>query len=285
MKKFIKIISLVFVSLILCGCNKDSMEDINIYTSMYPIEYITNILYGEHANVINIYPSDVDPYSYKLTKKQIKNYSNSDLIIYNGLDKEKNYIVEMLNINKKLKIIDSTAKIEYTNSMDEIWINPSNMITIAQNTRNGLKEYINSSYLQSEIDENYEKLKLELSTIDANLKETVSNAKEKQIIVASDDLKVLSKYGLEIISIDEKTMTDKSLADAKNLLDDDKANYIFVKKGYKETETMKDLKNKYKAEYLEINTLNNISLEDKNNNKDYITIMNENIDNLKEELY
>ena len=285
MKKFIKIFSLIFVSLILCGCSKDSMEDINIYTSVYPIEYITNILYGEHANVINIYPSDVDPYTYKLTKKQIKNYSNSDLVIYNGLDKEKNYIVQMLNINKKLKIIDSTAKIEYTNSMDEIWINPSNMITIAQNTRNGLKEYISSSYLQNEIDANYEKLKLELSTIDANLKETVSNAKEKQIIVANDDLKVLSKYGLEIVSIDEKTMTDKSLADAKNLLDDDTVNYIFVKKGYKETETMKELKSKYKAEYLEIDTLNNISLEDKNNNKDYITIMNDNIDNLKEELY
>ena len=285
MKKFIKIFSLIFVSLILCGCSKDSMEDINIYTSVYPIEYITNILYGEHANVINIYPSDVDPYTYKLTKKQIKNYSNSDLVIYNGLDKEKNYIVQMLNINKKLKIIDSTAKIEYTNSMDEIWINPSNMITIAQNTRNGLKEYISSSYLQNEIDTNYEKLKLELSTIDANLKETVSNAKEKQIIVANDDLKVLSKYGLEIVSIDEKTMTDKSLADAKNLLDDDTVNYIFVKKGYKETETMKELKSKYKAEYLEIDTLNNISLEDKNNNKDYITIMNDNIDNLKEELY
>ena len=130
---------------IFTGCEtKDSMENINIYTSIYPVEYVANILYGEYSNITSMYPSDVDPYTYKFTNKQIKNYSTSDLVIYNGLDKETDYVVEMLNINKRLKIIDATAKIEYSNSMDEIWINPSNMITIAQNTRNGLKEYISS---------------------------------------------------------------------------------------------------------------------------------------------
>ena len=285
MKKLIKTISLFFIIILFSGCAKDSMEDITIYTSVYPIEYISSTLYGNHADILSIYPSDVNPYSYKLTTKQINNYSNGDLIIYNGLDKERDYIVKMLNKNKKLKIIDSTAKIEYTNGMDEIWINPSSMITVAQNTRNGLKEYITSSYLQDEIDKNYEELKLQLSTIDADLKETVANAKNANIIVADDDLTVLSKYGLIITSIDEDTMTDKALADAKSLLNNKTVSYIFVKKGYTETETMKSLKDKYNAKYLEIDTLNNISVEDKNSNKNYITIMNENIDHLKEELY
>ena len=80
-------------------------------------------------------------------------------------------------------------------------------------------------------------------------------------------------------------MTDKALADAKSLLNNKTVSYIFVKKGYTETETMKSLKDKYNAKYLEIDTLNNISVEDKNSNKNYITIMNENIDHLKEELY
>ena len=204
MKKIIKIFSILFTVILLSGCTtEDSMENIDIYTSIYPIEYVTNVLYGDYANIISMYPNDVNPYDYKLTDKQINNYSNSDLVVYNGLDKETDYVVKMLNKNKRLKIIDSTAKIEYSNSMDEIWINPSNMITIAQNTRNGLKEYINSSYLQDKIEENYEKLKLDFSTIDANLKETVTNAKNVNIIVASDDLNILSKYGLNIISIDE----------------------------------------------------------------------------------
>lgn len=286
MKKLIKFLSILTIITILCGCtNKDTMEDISVYTSLYPIEFISKTLYGNHADIISFYPADVNPYEYKLTNKQVKDYSKSDLIIYNGLDKEKDYIVDMINKNKNLKIIDSTAKIEYTNSMDEIWINPSNMLTIAQNIRNGLKEYINSSYLEKEIDKNYEELKLKLSTIDADLKETVNNAKNNNIIVASDDLKVLSKYGLNIISVDEESMTDKNLADAKNLILNKTVEYIFVKKGYTETETLKSLKNTYNINYLEIDTLNNISTIDKNDNKDYITIMNENIDNLKEELY
>ncbi|MBP3635204.1 MAG: zinc ABC transporter substrate-binding protein [Bacilli bacterium] len=286
MKKVIKCLSIIFIIFLFSGCkNKDSMEDITIYTSLYPIDYVVETLYGNYANIISIYPSDVNPYEYKLTSKQIKNYSSSDLIIYNGLDIEKDYIVEMLNKNKKLKIIDSTAKIEYTNSMDEIWINPSNMLTIAQNTRNGLKEYINSSYLKKEIDKNYDNLKLQLSSIDAQLKESVENAKNKNIIVASNDLKVLSKYGLNIISIDEETVSDKDLADAKSLIVNKEVNYIFVKKGYHETQLLKDLKDTYNIKYLEIDTLNNISVAEKNDNKDYITIMNENIDKLKEELY
>lgn len=285
MKKFIKLFLICLTITLLSGCKKDSMDEITIYTSLYPIEFVTNELYGKHAEVLSIYPSDVNPYKYKLTKKQINNYSNSDLIIYNGLEKERDYIVEMINKNKNLKIIDSTAKIEYTNSMDELWINPSNMITIAQNIKNGLKEYITSSYLQDEIDKNYDLLKLELSTLDANLKEATQNAKNTTIIVNDNDLKVLSKYGLNIVSIDESTMTDKDLADAKALLNNKTCKHIFVKKGYKETDNLKQLKEKYDIDYLEIDTLNNISLDDKNNNKTFITIMKENIDNIKEELY
>lgn len=286
MKKFIKLLCLGLALVFISGCeSKDSMEDITIYTSMYPIEYVTKQLYGEHANVLSFYPSDVNPYEYKLTAKQIKDYSSSDLIIYNGLNTEKDYIAGMLNKNKKLKIIDATAKIEYTNSMDELWINPSTMLTIANNTRNGLKEYINSTIIEKEIDENYENLKLELSTIDAEFKSMAENAKNKNIIVTSDDLKVLSKYGLEITSIDEKHMTDKDLATAKSLLANKTVSYIFIKKGETESDTVKELKKTYNVKTLEIDTLNNISMEDKNTNKDYISLMNENMDNLKEELY
>lgn len=286
MKKIFKLFCLGILIIVISGCkNKDSMEDITIYTSMYPIKYVTNELYGEHANILSFYPSDVNPYEYKLTSKQIKDFSSSDLIVYNGLDIEKNYIAQMLNKNKKLKIIDATAKIEYINSMDELWINPSTMLTIANNTRNGLKEYISSTIIEKEIDDNYENLKLELSTIDAELKSMVENAKNKNIIVASDDLKILSKYGFEITSIDEKSMTDKDFATAKTLLNNKEVSYIFVKKNDIESNTLKELMKTYNVKELEINMLNNISLNDKNENNDYITIMNQNMDNLKEELY
>ena len=52
MKKF-----LILTSILLCltGCFKrDDMEDITIYTSVYPIEYITTELYGENSKINSI---------------------------------------------------------------------------------------------------------------------------------------------------------------------------------------------------------------------------------------
>ena len=92
MKKFIKIMSLLIIVLLFSGCSKDSMDNITIYTSVYPIEYVTKELYGEHGKIFNIYPQGIVPYTYSLTDKQISDYSNSDLIVYNGLSKEKELV-------------------------------------------------------------------------------------------------------------------------------------------------------------------------------------------------
>ena len=192
----------------------------------------------------------------------------------------------MINNNKNLKIIDATARIEYQNSMDEIWINPSSLLTIAQNIKNGFKEYVTSSYLQDEIDNNYDKLKLEISTIDAEMKEMVANAENKTIVVSSNDLTFLSKYGFNVISLDDSTVTDKIISDTKKLINNKQISYIYMKNNEEENSTIKSIKQSYpNVGILKLNTLNTISAQDKANKKDYISIMYDNIDNLKKELY
>lgn len=287
MKKILISVGLVLGALFLSGCDAiNNMENITIYTSSYPIEFVTKELYGEHSKVYNMYPQGIDLNEYKLTDKQISDYANSDLIIYNGLSDEQKYIVKMINKNNKLKIIDATSKIEYTSSIDEIWINPSNLLKIAKNTKDGLDEYINSSLIKDEINDNYEDLKVEISSIDADLKEMVENAADKTIVTSSNKLNFLTKYGLNVISVDEATLTDKTLSDAKKALATDSINYIFIIKGEEKSETVNSLLSENdKIKTLEIDTLSNISTEDKNDGKDYISIMNDNIDKFKQELY
>lgn len=269
------------------GCDlarKDSMDDINVYTSLYPIQYVTEVLYEDNAKIYSMYPAGSNPYKYSFTKKQINDYSKSDLVIYNGLGNEKNYIVTMLNKNKDLKIIDATARIEYTYDMDEIWMNPSSVLTIAQNIKSGLNEYIESTYLQKEINDNYEKLKLNLSKLDADIKEDVENASNKTIVVNSDKFKVLEKYNLTIYSLDEKSLTDKTYNDIVKLISAGTIKYIYTDGS--DNDTVTKLKEAYPSlEIIKLSTLNNISNEDKVNEKDYITIMNENRDKIKKELY
>lgn len=286
MKKIIGLLSLIIGVLLLSGCKNDSMENITIYTSYYPIQYVTRELYGEHAQILNMYPQGIEPYNYKLTSKQIKDYGSSDLIIYNGLGKEKDYIVTMINNNKNLKIIDATNRIEFKYSQNELWINPSNVLMIAQNVKDGLKEYINSSLLSSDIDKKYEALKIDISSLDVELKEMGENASNKNILVQDNELTFLSKYSLNVISLDDNTITDKIYSDTTKLIDEGDIKYIYAFIGEEDNKTVTKLKEAYpdlKTIYLD--PLNNITSVDKNNNKNYITIMNENIDKLKQELY
>ncbi len=287
MKKYFKLLLLTLLLIIPTGCtNSDNMEDITIYTSGYPIEFVTNKLYKDYSKIYNMYPRGIDITKYNLTKKQVNDYSNSDLVIYSGLVDDNDNIVKMVNNNKKLKIIDATSRIDYNNEVNEVWINPSNLLTISQNIRNGLKEYITSKVIKDKIENNYNDLKMNISTIDADLKEMAENTNDKTLVVANNDFNFLSKYGLNIMSLDEKTNNDKNISDIKNLIKNGTVKYIFMMDNEEETDIIKNIKQEYpNIEILYIDSLNNISTKDKNEGKDYISIMNENIDKFKQELY
>lgn len=287
MKKLIYT-SIILTLLSLCtGCIKrDSLEDIDIYTTIYPIEYITQRLYGEHSNVYSIYPDGIDVLNYSLTEKQISDYSKAKLMIFNGLSNEKDYVITMYQKNNDIKIIDATLSMESNASYEELWLDPLNFLMMAQNIRTGFRQYINNHYLKNEIDENYEQLKIEISNLDAKIKLMVENASDNTIVVSSDLFKFLEKYNLNVISLEEnENLTDKVKADVKSLIDNKKISYIFLKQGEKMNDTIRDLIEDTDIEIVYLHTLDNLSEEDRSTKKDYISIMNDNIELLKQEVY
>lgn len=287
MKKLLKIFSIIAIPFLISGCFKmDSLEGIEIYTTAYPIEYIATRLYGNHSTIKSIYPDGIIIDNYKLTAKQIKDYSNTNLFIFNGLTSEKDYVAKMFKYNKDLKIIDTSSSMEITNEVEELWLDPSNFLMLAQNVRLGFKEYISNHYLIEEIDKNYEQLKIEVSNIDAKLKTMVESTNNNTIIVSNDLFKFLEKYNLNVISLEENDeLTEKTVNDAIELINSRKVNYIFVKQNEDINETIKAIQDKTNVKLLEINTLSNISEKERDDKKDYITIMNDNLELLKQELY
>lgn len=272
---------------LLTGCFKqDNLDGIDIYTTVYPIEYIVTKLYGNHSNVYSIYPDEVNVDNYELTKKQIKDYSSSNMYIFNGLSKEKDYVSEMFKYNKNLMIIDASSTMEYNYSNSELWLDPSNFLMMALNIKNGLTEYIENHYLKNEIEENYESLKVEISNIDARLKLLSENADSSTIIVDSNVFKYLEKYGFTVISLEEgATLTDKILSDAKKAIEEDNINYIFTFDKANLNSTVQSFISEYKLEPLEFKTLSNLTDDERKLNEDYISLLNENIETLKNELY
>lgn len=282
-----KIKLLICISLLLLtGCIKrDNLENITIYTTSYPIEYIVENLYGTHSTVKSIYPNGVDINTYTLNEKQIKDYSNGNMYIFSGLTNENNYIVDMVKNNRNLMIIDASSTIEYDNSIEELWMDPSNFLMMALNIKNGLNDYITNHYLKNDIEDNYELLKIKISNLDAKLKLLSENATTTTIVVDNDTLKFLTKYGFNIISLDPDTVTDKIISDAVNYLNKTTNKYVLTLDETKISDTTKDIMDATKSGILTIHNLSNLTDKEKANKEDYITLFNENIDKLKTAVY
>lgn len=275
------------IILSLCGCFKrDNMEDITIYTTIYPLNYITDYLYGDNAKIYSVYPSGVDVTTYELTNKQIEDYSNNDLFVFNSLDRDRDYAVKMINKNKNLKIIDVALGMETINSIEELWLNPYNYLMMAQNLKNGLNEYIENPYLIKEIDNNYEDLKLKLSKLDATIKTTVNSSNYNTIVVDNHLFKFLEKYDLNVISLEEDdSLTQKKIDDVKRMINNGTIKYIYTKDNTTNDTVQKILDTYKKVELIKINDMFSNDGGVTNSNENYLTIMNDNIDLIKKELY
>lgn len=291
MKKKILLILLTTI-LMLSGCSftKDSMEDINVYTTIYPVKYLIDSLYGEYSTISSIYPSGIDPNEFELSEKKLKEYANTDLFVFNSLDQDRNYAVDMININKDLKIIDISLGMTYDNNIAELWLNPYNYLMMAQNTKKGLLEYIDNPYLISNndktgIEDKYEELKYNLSRLDADMKEDISLATHKIVVVDNDVFKFLEKYNLKVISLEENdNLNENTINEVKKLINNNQIKYIYSSKG-ETNETCKNLINNYDLELVTLNTMETIDGGITNSNENYITVMNNNLDLLNKELY
>ena len=274
------------VLFLLSGCffKRDSMEDITIYTTSYPINYLVDYLYGNNAKIYSIFPNGVNIDEFEISDKKVKEYANSDLFVFNSLDIDRDYAVKLINKNEKLKIIDVSMGMNFEYDVHELWLNPYNYLMMAQNLKNSLNGYISNPYLSEEVENNYETLKFELSKLDATLKELAVEASYKTIVVDNDLFKFLEKYDIKVISLEEnENLTDPIINEVKKLIDDGNIKYIYSITS-ESNDTVKSLLDSYDIELVTINDMRSVDGGITNTNDSYLTIMNNNIELLKKEL-
>ena len=281
MKKILTITILIITIMVTSGCNliKNNLNTSKICTTIYPIQFLVEKLYGSHSKIESIYPTGADLNTYKLTSKQIKEYSKNDLFIYNGLTNEKNIAKNLRNENKNLFIIDIAEGFNYKYDIKELWMSPINYLMLAKNIKQGLNDYLKSSILKEEINENYNELDEKLSLMDADLRSIAAQAKKKntETLIVTDDLfTYLQNYGFKIISLDPDTRTKTTISYAKESIKDIDHICIIV------------LDNKADQEISEFITNNGLkqininSMMDKpSHNENYLTQMQTFIDQIK----
>ncbi len=280
--KFKKIILMLIPLMFLTGCNlkKDNLESATIYTTIYPIKYLTEFLYKDYATIESIYPSGADVVSYELTSKQIKKYAKADLFIYNGLSNEKTITKNLINKNKNLLIIDVSNGLSYTYGVKELWMSPNNYLMLAKNIKDYLKEYLDSKIIANYVDQKYEDLAEILSLKDAELRSIGKEAKEKgtnTIVVSDNVFKFLENYDFNVVSLDEETLTEGTLNSIRNNFKKENYNTILVlDNNY--TDNINSIINDYKAKAIDVKSMINV---DSDNTDDYLTVMQDLIDNIR----
>ena len=148
-----------------------------------------------------------------------------------------------------------------------------------------LDEYISSTYLTKEVDQAYEDLKIELSELDAEYRVAVESTNNKTIIVANSALKYLEKFGLNVICLDSDA-SQKTLSDAEELLSNKSNSYIIMFKGQELNDNVNNLLEKYPdVSKLELHKLDNITDTERSNKENYTSIMRDNLELIKKELY
>lgn len=281
-----KIIIILLSLVILTGCEQKEIQTSTAYATYYPLEYATNYMYSSFAKVKSIYPNGVDTTNYELTDKQKGIYAMGDTFVYAGVTDEVKLAAEFLNTNQDLNIIDGTKGLSYSNNVSELWLDPSNYLMIARNIKSTLIDYTNNVYDEEKIDKLYDELKIKISEIDVELTMMGKNASRKNILVTDNVFNFLSKYNINVISIDENNESNtKSLSEAKKLINSKDIQYVFTLKGQElpaETETF--IKN-YNLEKLEIDPMYTLTDDLRKEGHDYISVMMDNITKLKTELF
>lgn len=273
------IISLVMI-LVLSGCSfkNNTLENAKIYTTIYPVEYIIDYLYGENSTIESIYPDGINLNEYELTNKQIENYAKGDLFVYIGLGKEKDVAKKFLNKNDELLIIDATYGLNYNEDIEELWLAPNNFLMLAKNIKNSLNEYLDNSFKSEDVNNLYNELYEKVSWVDAELRNVAKTAKDNEnntIVVSNNVFKFLENYGFNIISIEdiENSGSENAINDLKSKFKNVKYSKILKLKDENNSELVTNLQTKYKAEIVEFNNI----ITNSDTASDYVSIQYENI--------
>ncbi|UII55304.1 zinc ABC transporter substrate-binding protein [Cytobacillus spongiae] len=95
MKKLILLFAILLpASLFLSACgnsnstNQEKNDKLNVYTTVYPLQYFTERIAGDLVDVDTIYPPGADEHTFEPSQKDMMKLADSDLFIFIGLGLE-----------------------------------------------------------------------------------------------------------------------------------------------------------------------------------------------------
>lgn len=233
------IITIAF-SIALTGCGaKNNMElsedKVNVVTSLFPVYDFAKQIGGDHANVMNLIPTGVEPHDWTPKSHEITVTSKAQLLLYNGAGFEgwipnflqsldKNAPVRTVEVSKGITLIhtnendghdhreaeagqDHTEEAAHEEGHDHhgdeegvftdphTWVSPKSALIMAENILNSYLE-VDPAH-KADYEANYHQLKEKLTALDSKFTSELSKVSHKEIVVSHQAFGYLCRdYGL-----------------------------------------------------------------------------------------
>ncbi|MFC5589945.1 metal ABC transporter solute-binding protein, Zn/Mn family [Sporosarcina soli] len=333
MQKRLYYIALIAI-LLLAACGKTNEAEVpsegesdgqalSVYTTVYPLQYFTERIGGEHVDVQSIYPPGADEHTFDPTQKDMMALADSDLFFYIGLGLEG--FVE--NAQKTLKgehvnmiataegISEDLLQEGHDNEHDEetehdehdneaahdehdghdhhhgefdphVWISPVLSIELATSIKDALIEEMPD--MKDDFEKNFQQLNDDLVELDNKFKEMANAAPSKTFFVSHAAFGYIADaYGLEQIAIaglnSQSEPSQKQLAALVAQAKELNVKYVLFEQNVSSKLT-DVIRKEIGAESLMLHNLGVLTADDVKNNEDYISLMEHNIETLSKAL-
>lgn len=296
---FIAALVLVLIAVINHASNPViGTKKIKIVTTLYPLYDFAKKIGQDKAEVTLLLPPNVSAHNFEPKPSDIVKINQADIFIYTGrfMEPWAEKIIKSIS-NKNLVVVDASIGIKLMSAIyhdeDEpigstdphIWLDFNNDKTIIQTITHSIveKDKVNAGYYMK----NADLYKAELSALDKNYIKSLSSCKSNEIIYAGHyafgymadqyDLKYVAAQG---VSPDAEP-TPKDLIHLIKQIKKNKIKYIFYD-NLSSPKIALTLSKETHTSLLHLNPAHNISKKDYLNNKtSFLSIMQDNLDNLK----
>lgn len=293
MKNIKAIITLFLCAIFIGGCSAspqqnaavptDSAEKLQVYTSFYAMYDFARMIGGDKAEIINLVPVGTEPHDWEPKASDIAKITGGDLFIYHGSGMESwpQKVLASSSETGELITIEASEGITPESDDPHMWLDPELALIEIENICAGFEQADpkNAKYYQSNLAKSMEKLQ----TLDEKYNETLKNCSKQDIIVSHQAYGYLcDAYGLTQRSITgfhgEGDASPSQIAEIVNFIQANDIKYIFFESLMNNSIT-KPIENETGVKTLELNPF-----EGDSNDRDYFTVMEENLKNLEKAL-
>ncbi|SDQ27606.1 metal ABC transporter solute-binding protein, Zn/Mn family [Virgibacillus salinus] len=291
-------ILITIIGIIASGCSSSSdsknNNDLTLYTSIYPIQYAVERIGSETVNIKSIYPPGVDAHTYEPTSKEMTTIADGDAFIYLGagmegfaetaasaLDSQDIRLIE-IGSQEELFHQDANNNTEHDHSdrNPHIWLDPKRMLKMSSYIKGKLIEMDPEN--KQAYTKNFNDLKEDLLALDKRFEETLQPKVKKEILVSHAAYGYWEeRYDIEQIAISGLSSSDepsqKELTEIIDLAEEKKLNYVIFEQSGSD-KVSKIIQDQIGAEALYIHNLSVLNEEDIENEADYLSLMNKNLE-------